>query len=85
MPRGAGKRALIRGCPNGKTHIGNPYVLCTESPFIRTIGGQWEPSELNHLSNWRKRKKAVFKTEHSLSSGERKGNSPWMKNEYIIS
>ena len=31
-----------------------------------------EPSELKHLSNWRKRKKTI----DFLSSGERKGKSP---------
>ena len=25
-PRGAGKQALIRGCPNGETHILEEYV-----------------------------------------------------------
>ena len=57
-------QAKSRGYPNGETHPGKTWVLLVEHI------DQWrERGELKHLSTRRKR-------EYSLSSGERKGNSP---------
>ena len=48
-PRGAGKLALIRGCPNGETH------LVYEVSGAESIGAGSEPGELKYLSTRRKR------------------------------
>ena len=63
-PGGAAHKHYIPGSPNGTTqHIEDVLSRCK-------AGGQ--PPELKHLSRERKRKQ----TSDSLSSGERKGNSP---------
>ncbi len=64
-PRGAVNQAVIRGFPNGETHLGKPKVSLSEY-----IGQGSERRELNHLSNARKRKRS-----DSLCSGERRGKS----------
>ena len=49
-PRGAGKQALIRGCPNGETPC---------SVELHDLGAQAlrsKPGEVKHLSNQWKRK-----------------------------
>ena len=53
---GRSKYPLIRRYPNGETHVGSPYVPCTES-----IGVRREPGELKHLSSRRKRKKHRYR------------------------
>ena len=65
-PRGVVNQTLIRGSPNGETHLGKPKIFLSEF-----IGQKGERRELKHLSNVRKRKQS-----DSLSSGERNGNSP---------
>ena len=64
--RGADKKALIRKYPNGEIHS---FIRVSYRESI-AIGG--EPRELKHLSTWRNRNQF----RDSLSSGERKGNSP---------
>ena len=64
--REAVNQAMIRRFPNGETHPGEPRISLSEY-----IGQGSERSELKHLSKTRKRKRS-----DSLSSGERKGNSP---------
>ncbi len=64
-PRGVVNQTLIRGSPNGETHLGKPKIFLSEF-----IGQKGERRELKHLSNVRKRKQS-----DSLSSGERKGKS----------
>ena len=54
-PRGAVKQALIRGCPNGETHL-TCQVSLTES-----IGKGGERGELKHLSTRRKRNQLRFR------------------------
>jgi hypothetical protein len=50
--------------------MGKPAQVNPEHPMLNPVVGiGGAPGELKHLSNPRKR-------EHSLSSGERKGNSP---------
>ena len=53
-PRGAGKRAMIRGCPNGETR-----PAC-RAPRPESIGAGGEPGELKHLSTRRKRNQPRF-------------------------
>ena len=63
-PGGVAHKHYIPGSPNGTTqHI--------EDVLSRRKAGS-QPPELKHLSRERKRKQ----TSDSLSSGERKGNSP---------
>ena len=50
-PRGGPKQPLIRGFPNGETHLDLIEILCTEY-----IGTWRRPGEVKHLSNQRKRK-----------------------------
>ena len=52
--RGAGKRATIRGCPNGETR---PVY---RAPRPESIGAGGEPGELKHLSTPRKRNQPRF-------------------------
>ena len=52
-PRGADKQALIRGFPNGETHL-------FEVPITESIGYGGEPGELKHLSTRRKRNQPRF-------------------------
>jgi len=52
--RGAGKRAMIRGCPNGETR---PVY---RAPRPESIGAGGEPGELKHLSTPRKRNQPRF-------------------------
>ena len=47
-PRGVGKQTLIRGFPNGETHI----IRGVSVPEY--IGDRGEPRELKYLSTWRK-------------------------------
>jgi hypothetical protein len=54
-PRGAGKQALIRGYPNGETHLSVRQVSGAEY-----IGAGGEPGELKHLSTWRNRNQPRF-------------------------
>ena len=54
--------------------MGKPGEGDASSPHTEFIGMWREPPELNHLSKARKR-------DYSLSSGERKGNSP---NSYCV-
>jgi hypothetical protein len=54
IPRGAVKQALIRGCPNGETHL-IYQVSCTEY-----IGVRGKRRELKHLSTCRKRNQLRF-------------------------
>lgn len=63
-PGGAAHKHYIPGSPNGTTQCAEGALSC------RKAGSQ--PPELKHLSRERKRKQ----TSDSLSSGERKGNSP---------
>ena len=42
-PRGAGKQALIRGCPNGETYTSKPCVLSYVVYEVRV------PCEVKHL------------------------------------
>ena len=60
--RGAAHKRYIRRFPNGTTQYTEGVLLRKES----------QPRELKHLSTGRKRKQI----SDSLSSGERKGNSP---------
>ena len=52
---GRSKYPLIRGCPNGETHMRTPHVSIHE--YI--VYGR-EPGELKHLSSRRRRKKTRF-------------------------
>ena len=52
---GRSKYPSIRRYPNGETHMRRPHISIRQSI---TYGR--EPSELKHLSNWRKRKKTRF-------------------------
>jgi hypothetical protein len=54
MPRGAVKQALIRGCPNGETH------LIYQVSVTEFIGHGGERGELKHLSTCRKRNQPRF-------------------------
>ena len=63
--RGAVNQALIRRCPNGKTHLSEPKIFISEY-----IGYESERHELKHLSSARN-----IKQRDSLSSGERTGSS----------
>jgi hypothetical protein len=54
IPRGAVKQALIRGYPNGETHL-TCQVSCTEY-----IGVRGKRRELKHLSTCRKRNQLRF-------------------------
>ena len=54
MPRGAVKQALIRGCPNGETH------LIYQVSLTEFIGKGSERGELKHLSTRRKRNQLRF-------------------------
>jgi len=54
IPRGAVKQALIRGYPNGETHL-IYQVSCTEY-----IGVRGKRRELKHLSTCRKRNQLRF-------------------------
>jgi len=47
--RGAAKQAVIRRCPNGKTHYSEPVVAHDEYIVVGS-----EPRELKHLSTSRK-------------------------------
>ena len=49
-PRGAGKQALIRGCPNGET------LRDDKSRNLPQQCGRSKPGEVKHLSSQRKRK-----------------------------
>ena len=53
-PRGAVKQALIRGCPNGETH------LIYQVSLTEYIGKGSERGELKHLSTRRKRNQLRF-------------------------
>ena len=53
-PRGADKRALILGFPNGETRP-HKWSFLTES-----IGQEGEPGELKYLSTRRKRNQTRF-------------------------
>ena len=53
---GRGTYLLIRGYPNGETHMRGPHVSMRES-----ITHGREPGELKHLSTQRKRKKHRFR------------------------
>src|SRR3989344_1057502 len=61
---------MIRRSPNGATQLSEPQL----SRCIRHRGSK--PGEVKHLSTQRKIKRSVLCTQHSLSSGERKGTSP---------
>ena len=52
---GKSKYLMIRGYPNGETHMRKPHVLQHESIVL-----QREPGELKHLSSRRRRKKTRF-------------------------
>ena len=55
-PRGAGKQALIRGCPNGETY---PDKLGMR---LYVVYGQREPCEVKHLSSmWKGKQRLAFR------------------------
>ena len=61
-PRGAGKQALIRGCPNGET-----YLDKLEMPLY-VVYRVREPCEVKHLSSMRKRKQSTTNSLIALIS-----------------
>ena len=55
-----GKYPLIRGCPNGATHLARG---------IHTIRCEGKPGELKHLSSRRKRKQNVIPQVEAIERG----------------